>query len=352
MGEILKRQPLEKGQTYFFSLIFYGIVTMAFFSIAEFGARFRGITPWNVPTDVNVRVEPGGSFFSTHPRLGYTHLPGQFTVTLPATSYSFHVTHLDTTLRVTHDLRTYDPEQRKDEIWIFGCSFTHGWSLNDEETYPWLLQERFPQYEIVNFGVNGYGTLQSLLQFQEALTQKNPPKTAIIAYAPIHDQRSTFLRIWQKNVAAWNQLDALAYPYARVNREGKLVSSLAKVEFREFPFMRNSAFAHFIEQTYNRLEERWYDSHQITKAIIKEFAELAEKHHVTLIVAGIIAHQNTEDMLEYAASLGAITGDVSVDLNIRENTNLPHDGHPSASANVQYAKNMEPLLFRGIKKNE
>src|SRR3989442_4574849 len=31
-------------------------------------------------------------------------------------------------------------------------------------SYPWLLQEKFPNYDVVNFGVMGYGTVQSLIQ--------------------------------------------------------------------------------------------------------------------------------------------------------------------------------------------
>jgi len=38
-----------------------------------------------------------------------------------------------------------------------------------KKTFPWLLQERFPQYEVVNFGLNGYSTVQSLIQLREAL---------------------------------------------------------------------------------------------------------------------------------------------------------------------------------------
>jgi hypothetical protein len=99
-------------------------------------------------------------------------------VTLPG-GYSFTVTHFPSKLRITHPLATYTDRRSKPEIWIMGCSFTHGWSLNDQDTYPWLLQARLPQYVVVNYGVEGYGTLHALLQLREALTTQPPSRGGV-----------------------------------------------------------------------------------------------------------------------------------------------------------------------------
>jgi hypothetical protein len=103
------------------------------------------------------------------------------------------VTHGPDTLRITHPPNGPTSAARP-QIWIFGCSFTHGWSLSDEQTYPWQVQRRIPEYEVVNFGVSGYGTVQSLIQFREALEQRSRSDVAIIAYASFHDERNTFSR--------------------------------------------------------------------------------------------------------------------------------------------------------------
>ena len=50
-----------------------------------------------------------------------------------------------------------------------GCSFTFGQGLNDEDTWPWLVQERLPQYQVLNTGVGGYGTDQALMAAERAL---------------------------------------------------------------------------------------------------------------------------------------------------------------------------------------
>jgi hypothetical protein len=311
---------------------------------AELVLRFMGHQPWRTQNNSFFLVEPGGTWVIKHHTLGYTHRPGEFRITF-RDGYSFKVTHLSNTLRVTHPRETSDSGRQKDEIWIFGCSFTHGWSLNDEETYPWLLQNEFPEYEIVNFGVGGYGTLQSLIQFQEALEQKKP-KLVIIAYAAFHDQRNVFLRQWRKKIAILPTLRAFpTYPYARISKDGDLISGMAEIEYSEFPFMRHLALVNLIEETYNRrVEDRLYSSHKVSKAIIRKFSHLAKENGVEIVVAGIGKDSLTRSMLEHSRGEGIMVTDMSVDLSIPGNRNAPHDNHPSAAANIQYARKLATFL--------
>jgi hypothetical protein len=310
---------------------------------AEVALRWLGYQPWQVK-EVKITVEPGSTFFAKHPTLGYTHLPGQFKVTLPD-GYSFRVTHLPNTLRITHPLDTYPLELSKAEIWIFGCSFTHGWTLNDEETYPWLLQEQFPEYEIVNFSVSGYGTLQSLLQFQEALGERPQPRLVIVTYASFHDQRNTLLRLRSKEIVPWNKLGPIVQPYATLDSAGKLSYAMADMTYREFPLMRTSALMNLIETTYDyKVEDAFYQSHEVTKAIIREFHRQAKAQGIELVVAGLLADRLTADTLASSRGQGISTVDISVDLSLRANRNLPHDPHPSPAANQQYAQKLESFL--------
>jgi hypothetical protein len=331
--------------------IYLSVLVLLFVAAAEAIVRSKGYGPWR-PIDISIRVDPGGKFFRRHATLGYSHIPGRFRVTL-GSGYAFDVTHGPDTLRITHPLDV--PKQQR-EGWIFGCSFTHGWSLNDDETYPWLLQKPFPECEVVNFGVSGYGTIHSLLQFRSALEGK-APAIAVLAYSGLHDERNTFLRTRRKGIAPWNKLGPLEQPYARLNEEGGLQYSFANTEYLEFPFMRSSALAHFLEITYNQLEARWYRSHAVSEALIKDMAELAKKHGVTLVVANIYGSREDlyytglgREILEFAEENGIPNVDMSVDLSLPQNKNLPHDGHPSAKANQQYANKLEAFLRAALPK--
>ena len=247
--------------------------------------------------------------------------------------YSFSVTTLPNTLRITRPLDSYKEPERKQEIWIFGCSLTYGWSINDEKTYPWLLQERFPKYDVINFGVSGYGTIHSLSQFREALKTR-APKVAVLAYASFHDQRNTFSRIRRKEIAPWNKLGPLVQPYARLDKEGGLQYLFADVEYSEFPLMRNLALAHFIEMNYNQMEFKGHRSHAVSEVLIAEMARLAKQFKVKFILANI---EGDHAMLDFAEKNRIPNIDISVDLNLPEHTNLPHDDHPSVLANEKYA---------------
>lgn len=208
---------LTKTKKTSFYVIYLLILAVIFVSGTEVILRLKGIMPWQ-KSEVSIQVDPGGKFFRRHPTLGYTHIPGRFIVTL-SSGYSFNVTHLPNALRITHPIDSNKEPKRKEEIWVFGCSYTHGWSISDEETYPWLLQKQFPEYDVINFGMSGYGTIHSLLQFRDALKTKTP-KVAILAYARFHDERNTFSRTRRKEIVPWNKLGPLVQPYARADKGG------------------------------------------------------------------------------------------------------------------------------------
>ncbi|MEP2716191.1 hypothetical protein [Pseudophaeobacter sp.] len=69
------------------------------------------------------------------------------------------------------------PNQRKTgerTVAIFGCSVTEGQWLPDEETYPYLLQEQFPDWRIEPYGIGAYSTFQNLLQLEAYLVTRKP----------------------------------------------------------------------------------------------------------------------------------------------------------------------------------
>lgn len=332
--------PLPRRRRLRFALGVLASVVVSLAVGAEVVLRLCGVDPWRMPSNTK-SVEPGGSLFRPDPVLGYTHLPGAFVVTL-ATGYQFRMTHLPNTLRVTHPLETYPSSPEKEGIWIFGCSITHGWSLNDEETYPWLLQEHFPDFEIVNFGVSGYGTLHSLLQLREAL-QHSRPRLVVLAYASFHDVRNLDLRKRQKAALVMQRFGSVLQPYARLDEQGELRIEMATQEYGEFPLMRVSALSHFLEMTWNDIEASRSNSAEVARKLVLEIDRVAREHGTRLVVAFI--DQKCDEMKRFTDEHGIPSFDISVDLSIRGNTNYPHNEHPSARANRHYANTLEPFLW-------
>ena len=307
--------------------------------LGEMLARTRGLKPFSAQP-VDLRVEPGGKLFRALDEGGFGHFPGEFKVTLP-TGYSFRVTHGTNGLRATHPPIGADAKLRP-ELWILGCSLTHGWSLNDEDTYPWRVQAALPEFEVVNGGVSGYGTLHQRLLFQELLKQRGKPAVVVVAYGRFHDFRNTNVRIWQKGFAPYNRLPDLVYPFVRQNAAGELSYDVAPATYAEWPLQRHSALVHWMEQQANLAQERRVRSHEVSRALLANWATLCAKEGIPFVVAGISS--DAAPMLEWCRAVGLRAVDISVPLTDPANTNAPHDGHPSAKANGVYAEKLGAFL--------
>lgn len=324
-------------------LVYLSLLAVILLGSAELIVRYKGYSPYRVG-DGSLPVEPGGRLSMPHPTLGHTGIPGSFVATLP-TGYKFRTTHLANGNRITRPLDSYDAASQKPEIWIFGCSNTYGWSLSDEETFPWLLQERFPDYEVVNFGTKAYGTVHSAMQLREALKSK-APEVVILAYAEFHDRRNTLSRLRRKAMAPNHKLATPpVHPNARLEN-GELRYSVEPLEYQEFPLMRHLALSHYLEKAYMNHETKRHQNRAVTLAIITDMAELAGKHEASFMIAGI--EGATQETLDWAKDKGIPGVDISVDLTIKENSNRPHDHHPSAVANKKFADRLEAFLRENI----
>jgi hypothetical protein len=307
--------------------------------LAEAFTRMKGFTPLPSPL-LFISMEPPGNYFIPHSTRGYAYPPGEFKVTVPGL-HSFKVTHASNGLRITHPLAKGTPGNKK-EIWIFGCSFTHGWGLNDEETYPWLLQRGLPEYEVVNFGVDGYGTVQSLLQLQETLASGRKPAIVVLSYASFHDPRNVLVRSWKKAVLMNSHLGALNFPYATLGPDSRLVLRNEPLQYAGLALLRYSALANFLDNRYNASTEESYDSHNVSRAVVNEYWTLCKSNGIEFVLAGILPSSLTSNMLQFFDEKGAMTVDIGVDLGLSEN--LAPDGHPSAIANKQFAQKLETFL--------
>jgi hypothetical protein len=321
-------------------MVFGPLAVIVAVGLLEGLARALGHRPF-APATVNLKVEPGGRLFQAHPKLGYTHLPGTFTVTLPD-GYTFRMTHDTNTLRLTHP-----PEEKRRSrpaVWVMGCSFVHGWSLNDEETMPWQLQQLLPEFEVSNFGVNGYGTLHAWLQYQEFSRRLPKPRCVVVDYAYFHDERNVLTRARRKAVAPYNKLGPIHQPWATLDRHGCVEVRQTPLDYTPWPGQQTFALVHWLEQGYCALENRWARGQAVSVALLQAFARECREEGVALVVAGITRGKETARVLQACAELGIPTVDISVSLSEPGSRNLPHDDHPSARSQAEYARKLAAFL--------
>ena len=335
----------SRKKKFFFYCIFYFFLIIIFFISAEVVTRMEGIRPYTMP-DYNTVVEPGGRLYINNTTLGYSHLPGTFKIIINHEKV-YHRTHLPNTLRITHPLDTYNPNQHKPEIWMLGDSFTYGWLFaEDSETFPWMVQERLPKYEVVNYGVSGYGTIQSLIQLKQSLAKGSIPALVTLDYASFQDERNVCSRGWLRGTVSFNQLGMLYLPYAWLDKNHQVHYKLIPAVYHNiFPFVTHSALMNLLQIYYDKFSDRHNNGHAVTKALILEIAGICKSHKIPFVLVGMTTKPMTLDTLHYCHEKGIMTADISIDLNNPENVNSI-DHHPNARGNTLYTNNLVSFLLK------
>lgn len=321
-----------------FALIICLAMAFVWAGLTELALRAMGQQPYSPPR-FTASSDAGRDLFLEHAVLGYTHAPGRHRFDL-RDGHSFVATHDLSALRITRPPSSPKNYLNLPEIWLFGCSLTHGWSVRDDETYAWLLDRSLPNDRVVNFGVTGYGTVQSLRQLREALDSGRRPEVVVLAYASLHDERNTMQRSWRKVAGV------LGRPYARFDESGDLKIHFGRPAFPEWPGMRFSALIHSAERYYNQREAVALRSHEVSRLLIGRFDALCREHEISWVLAGMDSEPSTRAMLAYGRSQAWATVDMEVDLRLPRFNGKPIDAHPNSAAHAAYAKNLREHLLK------
>lgn len=334
----------EKKKRKWWSRILYVLFLMGLlFATGEFFVRVMGFKPYNPPSQ-SLQIQPEGSFFQAHPTLGYTGKPGPFTLTLahPDTPpITFHVTHDDEGYRISEP--PSDSTDKRPEIWLFGCSYTHGYGVNDDVTFAWRLQQQFPDYRLRNYAMDGYGTYHSLLQLRTLLASRPAPALVFLGYGAFHDQRNVNSRYWRKALSSQRIAEGVTYPFVRKAEDGSLTEDISPIEYNYWPGISTSALVHFFEISYNRNDDRSLDSYGITQSLIREMHGLCTAKDIPFLLSGIFPDESTTAMLNEMQDEMPVL-DVSEGLKEEKYRILPLDLHPNAEGHRLLAERLQPFM--------
>ncbi len=342
---------LQLRNKFLINLFLLLLATGLALSLGEIAARALGYTSWREAQGPGSKVTLQSSsrkFFKYDPVLGPVCNEGYYRFTI-GDQYSFSVTNDAEGLRITKPAGPKNSSRSpKNEIWIFGDSFSYGWGVNDDQTFSWLLQERFPNDRIINFSQPSFSTVQSFLQFQEALKTKPAPKIVIMAYVSFHDARNVLAREWKKslNMSGPSPVERDIRPYAFWDHRKRLNYGKIEIRYQRFPGTRYSAFMDAMEDIYNAAEKYFLSPRQITEAVFEDFERLAEKNGIELAVAGLDI--KSKEMLKELKKKKIPTLGIFLDERQEKYHNAPYDGHPNPLAHQYYAKQIENFLRREL----
>lgn len=322
---------------YLLSFLIFVLISTAF---CELVLRISGYHP-NTNTEKKISVS-GGSLFIKDSVLGYTTFPGSFEITLPS-GYVFTITNDSSGNRITYpDAKTNSNDGVS--IGLFGCSYTHGWSLNDSQTFAWKLQSKMPQFDITNYAKSGYSNVQTYMQLLQLYKENRMPSIVIVIYASFHNERNTSSARWRKNLVTFNKLGPLHHPVAYLRKDSLKIKQ-QKLIYKPILLSRILVTANLLDDVMNQLTENKEHQDDVTKRLFIEMNQLINSAGSTLLVAGITKDKTTKSMLQFLETKGINTADISIDLSLPGYTNEPYDSHPSSKANNRYAKKLVDFIL-------
>jgi hypothetical protein len=234
------------------------------------------------------------------------------------------VTRIEDGHRITRPLPEDAIAPPRPQIWVFGCSFTFGTLLSDEETFPWIAQTHLPAYDVVNFGVPGYSTLQMLIRLEEALKGPVRPAIVVLTYATFHEQRNVCAR-------GWRTAGSLPFPSpcTRPGAGDTLTRFMIDRDQPRLPWADHLAIVNTLESAINRLDELRFRASDVTERLIREFVSLCRREKIRVVIADVFEDGRGLPMLQRFAGDGVPLLNIAPDYKARGVTFAPYDPHPA-----------------------
>lgn len=214
---------------------------------------------------------------------------------------------------------------------FYGCSFTYGTGLSDDETFCNLVQASRPSIKVLNRGIGGHGSVQNFLQFRRDIHAR-----AIDAavFGIISDHRFRNIahpqRMRQYLNPEWSTLGVEHVPVARLEPSGNV-----RIVYLPIwqPVIRDVDFQIFLP-----------DDFMINIATLAVFDLIVKSSKdADIPVAFILLDKLDPDFNRTV--MGRFPETVDVSTPDDENHSFkPKDSHPNAYANQLFAERILPVV--------
>ena len=234
-------------------------------------------------------------------------------------------------------------------ILLFGCSYTMGHGLNDQETFAWRLGEMLGErFQVFNYGYDGYGAHQMLALLESGrltrLTQRYTQVYAFYLAISVHEMRC--VGIWPWNYSGPRYiLENGALRYA-----GKLNERPALTKF----FSGSQAYVR-VMRAYHRHLAPYSALDTLAAIIAKSMQELDTRYHAHALTVVYPDFTHIEAILrDRGVRVLSLTG-VMPDYVSEGKYDIEDDGHPNALANTRIAEALAEYIVKktpGTKKRQ
>ena len=180
---------------------------------------------------------------------------------------------------------------------VLGCSYTAGYSVDDDYVYSSLLNQEAPAYQFINYGTSGYSDYQALIRLEDEIAKdhENKIKLIISGFIDDHLQRNVANGIYSQNMRTHLGGFVVA-PHVR-EQKGKLIELKSRIE-SDWWLESNSALLHLVHKNLYLANNNPSHQEQINalKYITKKMVEISKRHGAKLVIVGLEYDDKQEEI--------------------------------------------------------
>ena len=325
--------------------LFLTLITPICFEIA---LRILGYGPYR-QTEYSISSEPRMCMQASSD-LGFSLGEGEYVVSVNGAP-EYTATHVHGK-RITRDGSL---KFSMSKVFIMGCSFTYGMGVPDSTSFPYQLQKHFGVLaDIQNFGVPGFGNVQSYLQLKHEVENGNKPQLVVVNFCDFHHERNSLTPRYRNSLVLGYQRSnkEVAKELAKSNfpfiENGRLKSVAFKDLYSNWPGRETFAAVHYFQSNNDKRLSEKINLEKNSLALFVKMKAFCDQHYIELIVTGLTKNRTTLKFLSKLESSGIRTADISLDLGNTKYNQLPYDSHPNEKAHAYFAQALSPIIGEWI----
>lgn len=251
--------------------------------------------------------------------------------------------------------RTYKQKLQWTNVFIMGCSFTYGMGVTDTLSFPYQLQKSLGAFsDVQNFGVPGFGNVQSYLQLKQEVENGNKPNLVVVNFCDFHHERNSLtpryrnslvLGYQRSNKEVAKELAKSKFPYME---NGKLKTVAFDDMYSNWPGRETFAAVHYFQSNNDKRLSGKINLEKNSLALFKKMKAFCDEHEIKLIVSGLTKNKETRKFLSLLEKSGIETIDISLDLKNKKYNQLPYDSHPNGKAHAHFAQALSNIIGEWI----
>ena len=246
------------------------------------------------------------------------------------------ITFLKTGLRKTYEQQNNTRDDRPKIIFV-GGSFTQGWAISDNETFPWKVQENFPSFEVLNFGTGGYGTYQSLMTLEQIMPFTEDPILIVYGFNQFHEMRNVAPADWLAALSFYSHRGHVFVPYVTLDWDGNLQRHQPE-RYSSWPFREKVVIITKAENLAARLTTFWRktQARPVTQKLLLQMQNLSFKNHAKFLVVILCCEEDEKtSYVRFAERNDILIVDCAYPIN--EEMKVKGEGHPNGKMNSKWA---------------